>query len=196
VTGSNGLVVRVLISLTAAASVTACAASSPEAGRPNTAPATSVTQPAAAVSSPLASPPERPEAAYGLTLAAAELFIRHYVDLMNYAAATGDTTAMRSVSAKGCVGCGKYYASVEQVNEQDGGLIGDYRERVVEVTELTRTGHEKVSAATNVTVGSYTARQSPSATPVVIKASPYTEEMVLAADGGNWQMFEMELRRR
>jgi hypothetical protein len=131
-----------------------------------------------------------------VTLSAAELFIRHYIDLMNYAAATGDTSAMRSVSAQACSGCAKYYASVEQVNEQGGGLTGDYRERVVEVTELTRTAKDKVAASTNVTVGNYTARRSPSATPMVVKATPYTEEMVLAVVSGNWQMFEMELTTR
>jgi hypothetical protein len=144
----------------------------------------------------VSAPPERPQGAQGLTLAAAELFIRHYIDLMNYAAKTGDTALLRDISNPGCAGCAKYFGSVEKVNEQNGGLTGDYSERVVEVTELTKTREGRVAASTDVTVGGYTARQSPSATPVVVKAATYTEAMVLSASNGNWQMFEMELTKR
>lgn len=189
--------VGLAIALTVTA--TACATKSPEAGRPNTAPVTSET-PAADHTSPTplapSLPPVRPQPAHGLTLAAAELFIRHYVDLMNYSARTGDTQALRAASDPECVGCGKYFASVEKVNEQNGGLSGDYREKVIEVVELTRAEHERLAASTTVTVGTYLARQSPAAKPVTVKAAGYTEEMVLAPSGGNWRMFEMELTAR
>lgn len=177
----------------------ACAAGSPEAGRPNSVPATS--PPTVLASTPPSSaapstPPERPQGADGLTLAAAEMFIRHYIDVMNYAAKTGDTAALRDASESGCLGCAKYFNSVEKVNEQNGGLTGDYLERFVEVTALTRTKKDRLAASTNVTVGSYTARRSPSAKPVAINASVYTEQMVLSAKDGNWLMFEMELTER
>lgn len=115
---------------------------------------------------------------------------------MNYAARTGDTATLRMVSAPDCLGCKKYLASVESVNEQNGGLSGDYREQVVEVIELTRAKEGRLAASTNVTVGGYTARQSPSATPVTVKPAAYTEEMLLSPSDGSWQMFEMELTRR
>lgn len=194
-TTGNRPSVQLLIAAAAATCLSACAPGSPEAGRPDI-PAAAETRPATANSSVAMTVPVRPDGAYGLTLAAAELFVRHYISLMNYAATTGDASAMRSVSAKDCDGCAKYYTSVEKLNEADGGLGGDYLERVVEVTELTRTGKDKVAASTDVTVGKYLARRSPSATPVVVPATPYTEEMVLAAVSGNWQMFEMELTTR
>ncbi|GAA1594717.1 hypothetical protein GCM10009789_55960 [Kribbella sancticallisti] len=188
----------IAVYLGTALALTACAAKSPEAGRPNTAP---VTPDSPSVRSTTATaqptiPPERPQSANGLTLASAELFIRHYIDLMNYAAKTGDTSALRDASDLGCVGCGKYFASVEKVNQQNGGLSGDYQEKVVEVVELTRAEQKRLAASTAVTVGNYVARQSPASAPVTVKASAYTEEMVLSPNGGNWQMFEMELIKR
>ncbi|MFG1910862.1 DUF6318 family protein [Kribbella sp. NPDC048928] len=185
-----------LLTVASAASLAACATGSPEAGRPDVTPAAAEASPTGSAAKATPTPPTRPEGAYGLTLAAAEQFVRHYISLMNYAAATGDTSGMRTVSATDCDGCSKYYASVEKINEAGGGLSGDYLERVVEVTELTRTAKDKVAATTDVTVGKYTARRSRTSTPVVVQATPYTEEMVLAATGGNWQMFEMELTTR
>ena len=37
---------------------------------------------------------------------------------MNYAAKTGDTTALRAAGESTCAGCAKYFGSVEKVNEQ------------------------------------------------------------------------------
>jgi hypothetical protein len=51
------------------------------------------------------SPPALPEAAKANTKAGAIAFVRHYVDLINYAQATGDITTLAAVEDPGCKSC-------------------------------------------------------------------------------------------
>jgi hypothetical protein len=159
-----------------------------------TTPAASTT--ATPATTPPAGPPERPPAAEGLTLAAAEAFIRHYIDLMNYASQTGDTSALTAASEGGCRRCQQYADFVKKVNEANGGLSGDYRERVKEVSELVRGGSGRLGGSAIVTIGAYTTKASPSAKPVTSKAKTYTEQVALSPAGGNWIMYEMKLEQR
>jgi hypothetical protein len=131
-----------------------------------------------------------------LSLAAGEAFIRHYIDLLNYSARTGDTAPVHAASDPGCLGCAAYINSVKKINEANGGLKGDFFERLVEVNELTRADDGQLSATAQLKVGAYTARQTPSAKPVVIPAAKYTQEMALAPSDGHWTMFEMELTKQ
>lgn len=191
--------------------LTACSQGSPEAGHPNTAPPPPVTTSAggttgtptgsasSANNTPTpapASPPTRPATANGLSLAAGEAFVRHYIDLMNYASQTGDGKPLLAASEAGCVGCKEYSDFAKKANAANGGLSGDYFERVVEVKQLVRAtnGHLRGSAA--VAVGAYTTRDSPSAIPAKSKATNYTEQVSLVASKGNWIMFEIELEDR
>jgi hypothetical protein len=176
--------------------ITGCT-SNPEASHPSpqpTTPAASTT--ATRATTPPAGPPERPAAAEGLTLAAAEAFYRHYVDLMNYASQTGDTAPLLAASESGCERCKEYADFVAKINEANGGLSGDYRERVKEVSELVRGSSGRVGGSALVSVGAYTTKESPSAKPIVSKAASYTEQIALSPSGANWAMYEMKLEAR
>lgn len=50
-------------------------------------------------------PPDLPAAGQEGTLEGAEAFVRHYIDLLNYASGTGDTKALAEVSDRECGGC-------------------------------------------------------------------------------------------
>ncbi|WP_371406973.1 DUF6318 family protein [Kribbella sp. NBC_00662] len=138
----------------------------------------------------------RPAAANGLSLAAAEAFIRHYIDLMNYASQTGDGAPLLAASDAGCVGCKQYADFAKKVNGSNGGLSGDYLERVTEVSELIRGTAGRLRGSAAVTVGVYTTQTSPSAKPATSKAAKYTEQVALSPSKGNWVMFEIELEDR
>ncbi|GAB2567710.1 hypothetical protein [Kribbella endophytica] len=138
--------------------------------------------------------PERPPAARGLELEAGEAFYRHYVDLMNHAAKTGETAGLLAASDGGCEGCRDYADFVAAVNVVNGGIDGDYAEKVEEVSELTHGEDGRVGGSAVVTVGTYTTRRSPGASPVVSKATEYVEEIALAPKGGDWVMYEVQLR--
>ena len=189
---------RLAACLAATLLLTACTNSSPEAGRPDTTPATTASSPTTAPtpSTTPSGPPVRPQAAEGLTLSAAEAFYRHYVDLMNYASQTGDSTSLLAASESGCERCKEYANFVAKVNEANGGLSGDYRERVKEVSELVRGSSGRIGGSAVVTVGHYTTKASPTAKPIVSKAAEYTEQIALSANGRNWVMYELKLESR
>ncbi|MEV6282941.1 DUF6318 family protein [Kribbella sp. NPDC051770] len=184
--------------------LSACGSSSPPAGRPDIRPESASSTPTAgqtsvAVTTAPSGPstaPERPAAAFGLSLAAGEAFIRHYIELLNYGARTGDVSAIQTASDPGCLGCAAYIKSVTKINAANGGLKGDFAERLIEVSELTRADDGQLAATTQLKVGAYTAQESSTAKPVSIAAAEYVQEMALAPSGGSWTVFEMELTKR
>ncbi|MDX6236543.1 MAG: hypothetical protein QOG10_1358 [Kribbellaceae bacterium] len=115
---------------------------------------------------------------------------------MNYASQTGDTAALLAASESGCERCKEYADFVAKINVANGGLSGDYRERVKEVSELVRGSSGRVGGSAIVSVGAYTTRESPSAKPIVSKAASYTEQIALSPSGANWVMYEMKLEAR
>lgn len=183
----------------------ACTQKSPEAGHPNTAPpsASSSGSPqssgsaSAATSSMPGTPPSRPAAAAGLTLAAGEAFVRHYVDLMNYASQTGDGAPLLAESEAGCEGCKQYADFAAKINAANGGLSGDYFERVTEVTGLARGSNSgRLFGSAAVTIGAYTTKDSPTAAPATSTPSSYSEKIALSPRNGNWIMYEIKLQER
>lgn len=192
-----------LACLTTATLLTACGPGSPEAGRPNTAPpqtsaSTTDSAPTESASTPPSSttpsgPPTRPPNATGLTLSAAEQFVHYYNDLLNYAAATGDTAPMLGASDAGCENCKSYAAFVREANVANGLLKGDYLERVTDVPELYRGDSGRVGGSALVTVGAYVSQKSKTATPRNVPAAKYKREFALSPQAGSWVMYEMKL---
>jgi hypothetical protein len=131
-----------------------------------------------------------------LTLAAAEAFYRYYVDLKNYAATTGDAEALLAASEAGCEGCKEYADYVTKVNAGNGGLTGDYRETVKEVSELVRGASGRIGGSAVISVGKYTTKNSPSATPIVSDAAEFTDQIALSSSGDNWVMYETQFEER
>ncbi|HZX09009.1 DUF6318 family protein, partial [Kribbella sp.] len=206
VTHSNRPTQALLACLATTTLLTACTKGSPEAGQPNTAPpsptssttsssASPTTGPSATPSSSAAptTPPARPTAAKGLTLAAAEKFVRYYSDLLNYASTTGDTGPMLGVSEKGCENCKSYAAFVAKANGANGLLQGDYLEKITDVPELYRGKSGRIGGSAMVSIGAYISRESTSASPINLKAATYKREFSLSSQGGSWIMYEMKL---
>lgn len=191
---------QTLAYLCATAALAACSPDSLEAGNPNTAPPISSssapqTQPGSATSASSApsTPPERPEPAVGLTLAAADAFVRYYIQLLNYTSATGDTQPLLSASDDGCRQCKVYADYVRRVNAANGGLSGDYLERITDIPDLFRGKSGRLGGYASVTIGGYTTKESPSAKPVTSTAQSYKREFTLSPQQKMWVMYEMKL---
>jgi hypothetical protein len=137
--------------------------------------------------------PTRPAAASGLQLAAAEAFLGHYVDLLNYAYSTGDTAPVLAASDKGCVGCNGTAQYLKVTNGRNGGLAGDYADHLVAVTDLFRGTGGHVGGTVAIRSGNYTERVSPSAAPTQKKAHSESWQFTLAPANGNWVMFELQV---
>lgn len=100
-------------------------------------------------------PPELPERARLNTKAGAEAFLRHYVDLVNYAQATGETGALSAAASPGCRACAAFERRVDDVYGK-GGTIETSGLRVIRtssmrvapsiwlVSVVSRAGEEKV----------------------------------------------------
>jgi hypothetical protein len=126
-------------------------------------------------------------------LSAAESFIRFYSDLLNYASYTGDVAPMLGVSDSGCEGCKDYSDYVKKANGKNGGLSGDYRENVKDVSELYRGTNGHIGASAILTIGAYVSKETPTSKPVASKAATYKREIALSPRNGQWVMYEMKL---
>jgi hypothetical protein len=110
----RGLVAAVLAGLLASG-----CGGSPEPG-PLPAPEKSSTPSASATPAP----PVMPKAAKAKTRAGAEAFVRHYVQLVNYAGANGDTGPLRDASLDTCVKCMALADGIDKVYSSGGRIIG------------------------------------------------------------------------
>jgi len=183
----------------AAQALTACGPGSPEAGRPNTAPPSASGTPSGSTGTtpaPTTTSPTRPPAASGSSLAAGEAFISFYVTLMNHASETGDTGPLLADSDKGCIGCKGIADFSRKVNAKNGGLKGDYKDRLATVKEIYRGADtKKVGGSATIKSGAYEERPSPSAAPVSHTPGTGTMEFTLLLRDGNWVMYEMQINQ-
>ena len=76
--------------------------------------------PSSASPSPSATPPSLPPEAEGTSPQAAKAFARHYVDVINYAARTGDTNDLRELGTADCVSCEAIASNIEKIYNAGG----------------------------------------------------------------------------
>jgi hypothetical protein len=126
-------------------------------------------------------------------LAAGEAFIAYYVDLLNYSYATGDPTPFLEASDKGCLGCQGVADYARKVNVKNGGIKGDYRDKLVAVKEIYRGESGRLGGSATIKSGTYEERLTPTASPVQQTSSAGTMEFTLSSNAGNWVMYEMQI---
>lgn len=68
--------------------------------------------------------PTLPPEAEGDDAAAAEAFVRHYFDYVNYAQATGDTKGLRELALPGCPACNGVADGIDRVYKRGGEMRG------------------------------------------------------------------------
>jgi hypothetical protein len=68
--------------------------------------------------------PVMPDAAKANTKAGAIAFVRHYVDLVNYAQQTGDVSTLASVESDACESCAKVRRSIAEIYTAGGAIQG------------------------------------------------------------------------
>lgn len=91
--------------------------------------------------SPTSSAPTLPPEAEGTSTAAAKAFVRHYVDVINYAMATGDVRLLRALSDSRCKSCVAVVSNIRTLYRSGGFLEGEGWELTqLGVLESTRDG--------------------------------------------------------
>jgi hypothetical protein len=113
---------------------------------------------------------------------------------MNYAYETGDPDALLAESDQGCLGCKGFAEYVRKVNAKNGGLTGDYKDRLTSVKEIFRGTDGKVGGSAALKSGVFEERTSPSAAPVAHDPGTGSLEFTLSARDGNWVMYEMQIK--
>ena len=128
------------VALAALAGCTSNAEPSP-APTPTVSPSPSTSPSTSPSASP--TPPTMPAAAEGTSPRAAKAFARHYFDVINYSARTGDTRELRKLGTSDCVSCNAIAHNIETIYGA-GGHIESENWQLREVTVLKATNGRAV----------------------------------------------------
>jgi hypothetical protein len=113
-----------------AASALLSACSGPEPKEPDTAPSSPT---------PTATAPSMPDQAKEDSAEGAAAFVTHYVDVLNHASNTGDTTQLERLSSPDCTGCQSYITLYRDTYEAGGYFKG--KSWTLSELEPTREDH-------------------------------------------------------
>lgn len=135
---------------------------------------------------PTATPPPLPEAATQETPDGAASFVDHYLEVLNYAAHTGDTDSLRALSGSECGSCEKYIDIVDTTYKSGGAYEeGDWSVADVQVSDQgtywTVTGP--------VTTAGGRKRDDTNSKFQETSGSTTDMEFVLVRDTGSWRMY-------
>jgi hypothetical protein len=86
---------------------------------------------------PSPTPPTLPAAAKGRGAASAKAFVRHYIDVLNYATFTGDVSALRHLGAKHCGSCQNVVNGIRSIYVAGGTVKGG----AFKVTKMDALAH-------------------------------------------------------
>ena len=129
---------------------------------------------------PTATPPPLPEAATQETPEGAAAFVDHYLAVLNYAAHTGDTEPLESLSEQDCSGCRDYAEHFAERAEAGGSLEGgDFRAGQITVkpygSDTSLVTELKISSGTVVETEGSPATSFGESTETVTFVATYSE---------------------
>jgi hypothetical protein len=153
-------------------------------------PASTSTVPATS-STPTPTSPTLPAAAKGITITSADAFSRFYLQVIDYAAATGDITLLVQSSDKGCISCGELSRHYSSVYKAGGSLTGDFQSRNVKSTGVRLNGTKAAEITLRSTEGRHTLKPSATAKPTPFTGEAVDWTLTLANQSGQWVMYEI-----
>jgi hypothetical protein len=152
---------------------------------PKAGPSRTATTPSA---TPSPTPPTLPAAAKANTKAGAKAFVRHYVDLINYAQSTGDLRPLESVEMPTCKSCQSVARYSNSIYVGGGKIVGgDWRESIFAVNP-DRVHHRWVIDAV-VKFGPQTVTH-PSGKKQHLKGGSVPMTFFVQKTGRGWQLAE------
>jgi hypothetical protein len=137
--------------------------------------------------------PTLPAEAKGKSAESAEAFSRYYVDVINYAMHTGDTSIIRSNATNACSVCEVIAKAIDQAYEGGGHLEG--RGWVVKkVAPAVSTNGKSANVAVQVVITSQKSFDSPSASPSVTRETTGLIDLSLIEQHGSWTVSRLEAK--
>ncbi|UYM04650.1 DUF6318 family protein [Solicola gregarius] len=131
--------------------------------------------------------PVPPDAARKDTLKGAEAFIRHYIELLNYASDTGDTVAL-TTAAMDCSGCSKYEALFHRTYA-NGGFMKSAGWTPTYVLAVKQ--HDVVAVLVDVAAGRMRYRLSESEDPKIGRKDNFKLRFEVSRVGERWVVTDL-----
>lgn len=139
-----------------------------------------------------ATPPVMPDSARGTTRAAAKEFVRYYVDVLNDAASTGETTQLRELAHPDCKVCRGFSRYIEKVYALGGEIAGNGWV-IQRLTVVGRGPEGTMAVRASVTVSSQRVVPSAGASPSNFSGSPDQDKVFsLVSSEGLWSVVDIE----
>lgn len=141
--------------------------------------------------------PNLPPEAEGDDAAAAEAFVRHYYDYVNYAQATGDTKGLQGLALQSCVPCDGAIEGLQRIYDKGGSVSGgQYSVRSLEVAGPRHLGNQARAYAVKVRVHNQAQGVTGTGTKLDRRypASTTSVELRVVRDTKAWHIASWELR--
>lgn len=130
-------------------------------------------------------PPEMPEAARERDRAGSELFVRHYIELLNHAQSTGETAPMREAEEPTCRSCKSIREDLENLYASGGSLEGGSW-KIARVLDSSASGDSGRVISLVVEFGPQVVRRPAPAKPERLEGGSLPLTMNLSATREGW----------
>jgi predicted nucleic acid-binding Zn ribbon protein len=130
-----------------------------------------------------------PSDAHGTSKASAAAFTKYWVEVLNDASSSGDTTALHSLNSRTCESCSALIDAIERVYRA-GGQIKGSGWIITDVSITTTRPHASVRAHVTMPPQSVTKRRG--VKPIRFKGGRLLVTFRLGHRGDSWQVNELE----
>jgi hypothetical protein len=141
--------------------------------------------------SPATAAPTVPAEAQGTSKAAAKAFVRHWIDVLNYAMSTGDTSVLVDLADPACSTCEAIANRIEDVYAEGGHLEGTGW-RIRTLSYLEREHSKSPLVAARIEIASQTAYASAEAAPSQSPRSRGHLDFSLDRRPTGWKVLRLE----
>jgi hypothetical protein len=132
-----------------------------------------------------------PPEARGTTPAAAEAFVRHWVEVLNYSGPAGDSRQLRRISGSDCLDCDAIADAIQDVSRRGGRIAGrGWTVLRLRPSPGSRSSHWVVRA--DVQVHPQTVVPTRDGTPQRFAGGKRLKVMYLAPNHGSWVMERLD----
>ena len=135
--------------------------------------------------------PAMPVAAKGTGPRAAKAFVRHWIDSLNYAARSGDTSGLRASSSPRCAACSAIARFIDRVYAHGGSIKGDGWQ-LLETNAVGRAGRKQKTIDALVRVRPQVVFNDSAAAPKRYQGGRRLKTFWLSRSGSGWLIERLE----
>ena len=132
-----------------------------------------------------------PPEARGTTPAAAEAFVRHWVEVLNYSGPAGESAALRRISTKACVDCDAIADFIDTVS-RGGGRISGRGWTFVSSKSVRRVSSHAATVQADIRVNPQTVIVKRGARPQRFRGGERLKTFHLSSATGMWKLVRLD----